>query len=115
MNAQARGAMRGKPVIVGAGAAGVMAALWMAPRPVTLLCAGNFGTGTASGWAQGGIAAAIGADDSPALHAADTIFAGAGLCDGEAVARIIDQGPWAIEYLRRSGAKFALAADGKLE
>ena len=107
--------MNGKPVIVGAGAAGLMAALMLAPRPVMLLCAGKSGTGTASGWAQGGIAAAIGADDSPALHVADTIAAGAGLCDADAAARIIESAPWAIDYLQQIGAKFALAADGNLE
>jgi L-aspartate oxidase len=107
--------MNGTPVIVGAGAAGLMAALRLAPRPVTLLCAGAFGTGTASGWAQGGIAAAIGEDDSPALHAADTIAAGAGLCDRQAVARIIEQGPWAIRVLRELGARFAEGADGRLQ
>jgi L-aspartate oxidase len=112
MTADACGTMNGKPVIVGAGAAGLMAALWMAPRPVTLLCAGKFGTGTASGWAQGGIAAAIGADDSPALHAADTIAAGAGLCNAEAVMRIMEQGPWAIDYLTQHGARFAQSGGG---
>lgn len=114
MSAPARDAMNGKPVIVGAGAAGLMAALWMAPRPVTLLCAGKFGTGTASSWAQGGIAAAIGADDSPALHAADTIAAGAGLCNAESVMRIVEQGPWAIDYLTQHGAGFAQSG-GRLE
>jgi L-aspartate oxidase len=95
------------PVIIGAGAAGLMAALCLAPRPVTVLCAGALGIGAASGWAQGGIAAAVGADDSVALHEADTIAAGAGLCDRQAVARIIAAGPWAIETLQRYGANFA--------
>jgi L-aspartate oxidase len=107
--------MNGKPVIVGAGAAGLMAALCMAPRPVVLLCAGKFGTGTASGWAQGGIAAAIGGDDSAALHAADTIAAGAGLCDAKVVARIVQAAPWAIEFLLRHGARFARRPDGGIE
>jgi L-aspartate oxidase len=99
--------MNATPVIVGAGAAGLMAALWLAPRPVTLLCGGELSSGTASSWAQGGIAAAIGSDDSAPLHAADTIAAGAGICDPQAVARIIEQAPWAIEFLLRQGAQFA--------
>jgi L-aspartate oxidase len=99
--------MNGNPVIVGAGAAGLMAALWLAPRPVTLICGGEFASGTATGWAQGGIAAAIGGDDSAQLHAADTIAAGAGLCDPQAVARIVEQAPWAIEFLNQHGARFA--------
>ncbi len=109
--ANARGQMNGQPVIVGAGAAGLTAALILAPQPVTLLCAGKFETGAASGWAQGGIAAAVGSDDSPVLHAADTIAAGAGLCDAHAVKRIIDQGPWAIDYLTKLGAKFARSGE----
>ncbi len=101
-------------VIVGGGAAGLTAALCMAPQPVTLLCAGALGTATASGWAQGGIAAAVGGDDSAALHAADTIAAGAGLCDSQAVARILQHAPWAIAFLARHGAEFA-SCHGRLE
>jgi L-aspartate oxidase len=104
-----------QPVIIGGGAAGLMAALWLAPRPVTLLCGASFGAGTASAWAQGGIAAAIGAEDAPALHAVDTIAAGAGLCDAAAVERIVKAGPWAVEFLLRQGANFAKSADGRLE
>jgi L-aspartate oxidase len=107
--------MNGQPVIVGGGAAGLTAALMLAPQPVTLLCAGKLGTETASAWAQGGVAAAVGADDNVALHAADTIAAGAGLCDARAVERIVSAGPWAIEFLLRQGAKFATHADGRLE
>ena len=46
-----------------------------------------------TGYAQGGIAAAVGPDDSPALHAADTIAAGDGLCDERAVAVLVEEGP----------------------
>jgi L-aspartate oxidase len=99
--------MKAAPVvIVGGGAAGLMAALCLAPREVLLLCGGRLGGNAASGWAQGGIAAAIGADDSAALHVADTVAAGAGLCDPAAVERIIGGGPWAIEKLLSLGAKF---------
>jgi L-aspartate oxidase len=107
--------MNNEPVIVGAGVAGLMAALCMAPRPVILLCAGKFGSGTASAWAQGGIAAAIGEDDSAALHAADTVAAGAALCDADVVARIIEAGPWAIETLLRLGARFGRDVDARIE
>lgn len=98
-------AMKQPPIIIiGGGAAGLMAALCLAPRAVWLL-SGAPGT-PASAWAQGGIAAAIGHDDTVALHSADTIAAGAGLCDSNAVARIIAGGPWAIEKLLTLGAKF---------
>ncbi|MCW8308294.1 L-aspartate oxidase [Acidiphilium sp. PA] len=92
--------------IIGAGIAGLAAALAMAPEPVTLITAGTFEHGAASLWSQGGIAAAIGVDDSPALHCADTIAAGDGLCDPDAVRRIIEQGPAVIEALRRLGVAF---------
>jgi L-aspartate oxidase len=106
--------MNAQPVIVGAGAAGLTAALCLAPRPVTLLCHGALGAGTASGWAQGGVAAAVGVEDSVALHAADTIAAGAGLCDETAVDRIVAAGPWAIEFLLGLGAAFAKERQGTL-
>jgi L-aspartate oxidase len=99
-------------VIIGAGAAGLTAAFCLSPHPVTLLCAGRLGHGAASAWAQGGIAAAIGADDSIALHADDTIAAGAGLCDPAAVTQIIQAGPEAIEFLLRLGANFARQPNG---
>jgi L-aspartate oxidase len=93
-------------VIVGAGLAGLSAALALAPLPVLLISAAPIGEQASSGWAQGGIAAAIGADDSPALHAADTRAAGDGLCDPAVVARIIAAGPRLIAALRQSGVRF---------
>jgi L-aspartate oxidase len=104
----------GQTVIIGAGAAGLMTALCLAPRPVVVLCAGAFGTETASGLAQGGIAAAVGPDDDFSLHAQDTINAGAGLCDAEVVRKIIAAGPWVIEFLNRHGADFGRNTDGAL-
>ena len=104
----------GCPVIIGGGAAGLMAALCLAPRPVVLLCGGTLGFETASGWAQGGIAAAVGPDDDFALHTQDTLSAGAGLCDAAVVRRIIEAGPWAIDFLTRLGADFGRHANGAL-
>ncbi|MEE3501531.1 L-aspartate oxidase [Acidiphilium acidophilum] len=92
--------------IIGAGIAGLTAALAMAPEPVTILTAGTLEHGAASLWSQGGIAAATLPDDSIASHIADTLAAGDGLCDPEAVARIISQGPAVIASLRRLGVAF---------
>ena len=65
-----------RPVLIcGAGIAGLWAALKLAPRPVVLLTGAPLGEGAASGWAQGGVAAALADDDSAALHTADTITA----------------------------------------
>jgi len=66
-------------IIAGAGIAGLWTALHAAPRRVILLTGAPLGQGASTAWAQGGVAAALGRDDAPDLHAADTIAAGAGL------------------------------------
>jgi len=65
-------ALNNRPVIIGGGAAGLMTALQMAPEPVLLLSKAPLGAEASSLWAQGGLAAAMGDDDDPALHLADT-------------------------------------------
>ncbi|MGC3992934.1 MAG: L-aspartate oxidase [Propionicimonas sp.] len=104
----------GGPVIVGAGLAGLTAAIELAPLPCVVLSAGAVSTGTSTGWAQGGVAAAVGPDDSPELHALDTLSAGAGLCDPDVVARLTAAGPDAIGWLTAQGAHFDRAGDGRL-
>lgn len=95
-----------QPVIIGAGLAGLSAALSFAPMPVILLAAAPLGNGSASGWAQGGIAAALGADDRAELHAEDTLAAGAGLCD-PVIARLVTMGAsGVIAWLAACGAPF---------
>jgi len=89
-------------IIVGGGVAGLMAALEAAPHPVTVLAPG----GAASALAQGGLAAAVGPGDSVALHVADTLAAGAGLCDAAAVDRIIGAAPALVARLRVLGVRF---------
>jgi L-aspartate oxidase len=78
----------GDIVIVGAGLAGLFTALKLAPAPVTLVSPAPLGEGASSAWAQGGIAAAVGEGDTPELHAADTIKAGAGIVD-ERIAHLV--------------------------
>ena len=73
-------------VIVGTGVAGLTAALGSSARRITVLTKTGLGTSGSSPWAQGGVATAIGTDDTPRLHAEDTLVAGAGLCDPNAVA-----------------------------
>ncbi|MGS0646683.1 L-aspartate oxidase [Komagataeibacter melomenusus] len=108
----------GQPLIVGAGLAGVMTAL-STTRPCVLLCAGRldaFRPPHAASWlAQGGLAAAVGADDTPALHAADTLAAGAGLCDPAIVARVTDDGPAAVRRLAALGVAWDRNPDGSLQ
>lgn len=103
------------PVIVGGGLAGLSCAIELAPAPCIVLSAGALSTGTSTGWAQGGVAAAVGADDSPEEHAADTLAAGAGLCDETVVRAITAAGPEAIDWLTRQGTRWDRNADGALK
>src|SRR5882672_5120657 len=68
-----------------------------------------------TGYAQGGIAAAVGPDDSPAQHLADTLAAGDGLCDEGAVAVLVNDGPRYVRELMDWGAAFDRGPDGALE
>lgn len=102
-------------IIVGSGVAGGMAALAAAPHPVTLIAPAAFEKNDAASWlSQGGMAAAIGEDDNIESHIADTLAAGAGLCNKDAVERIISAGPWVVEKLQSLGVKFDQSTDGKL-
>ncbi len=101
------------PVIAGAGLAGMMAALSLAPRPCLLLSASPLTREASSAWAQGGIAAAVGPDDDVALQVADTLAAGDGLCDETAVRAIVGGGPRAIERLTGFGVRFDRDEDGR--
>lgn len=99
-------------VIVGGGVAGLCAAL-SAPADATIavIDKGEAASGS-SPLAQGGLAAAVGPEDSPELHANDTVAAGAGLCDREVVADICGEGPDAVAWLRDMGCDFDRAEDG---
>ncbi|SEC32044.1 L-aspartate oxidase [Rhizobiales bacterium GAS188] len=104
----------GEPVIIGGGLAGLITALRLAPMPVTVLVRHPLGVEAASAWAQGGVAAALGEDDAPPLHAADTRAAGDGLCDPAVVERVTMAAPAAIEALTRMGVRFERDAEGRL-
>ena len=100
--------------VVGAGVAGLATALRLAPRPVTLITAAPLGAGTATAWAQGGIAAAMGVDDAPSLHADDTLAAGAGLTEPDVALRVAEAGPGLIDWLVGLGTGFDREPDGAL-
>ena len=103
------------PVIAGAGLAGLMIALHLAPNPVIVLSPAPLGLEASSAWAQGGVAAGVGPDDEVALHVADTLVAGAGLCDASAVNRILGEASAAIAHLVAIGAQFDRDAAGALK
>jgi L-aspartate oxidase len=99
-------------LIVGGGAAGLYAALSL---PCTLsvgLISKEALSLSASGWAQGGIAAALDSSDSPQLHAKDTLMAGAGLCEPDAVQFLVEQAPAQVKVLLEMGIAFDRTVDG---
>src|SRR2546426_10636898 len=93
-------------IIVGGGVAGLRAAIGLAPAGRVLVLTKAEPAESNTGYAQGGIAAAMGDDDSPALHAADTIRAGDGLCDEEAGRVPGEDGPPDLRELIAWGARF---------
>ena len=106
--------LHGDFLIIGSGIAGLRAAAELAPagRVLVLTKAGPREGNT--GYAQGGIAAAVADDDSPALHATDTLAAGDGLCDARAVSVLVEDGPRDVHELIAWGATFDRDADGEL-
>ncbi|MGB7412895.1 MAG: L-aspartate oxidase [Thermosynechococcaceae cyanobacterium] len=101
-------------LIIGGGAAGLYAALSLPSHlQVALVTKDNLAF-SASDWAQGGIAAAFTADDSPQLHAEDTLSAGAGLCDAAAVHFLVEQAPAQVEALLKMGIAFDRRQDHQL-
>jgi L-aspartate oxidase len=101
-------------LILGAGVAGLFTALKLAPFPSLILAGARPGVSGSSAWAQGGIAAAVGKGDTWQSHAADTIAAGAGLCDPKIVELVAREAPARIEDLVQFGAPFDRNPDGTL-
>lgn len=93
-------------LIIGAGLAGLYLALKLAPRRCLVIAPYGPGQGAASAWAQGGIATAIAAGDSPDAHARDTIAVGGGLVDPLVAKAICAGGPDLVDDLARLGAPF---------
>ncbi len=93
-------------LLVGSGAAGLYAALCLPDTYRVGLITKDVLTQSASDWAQGGIAAAMAPEDSPKFHQADTLKAGVGLCDPQAVAQLVEQAAPCIEALLALGVPF---------
>ncbi len=93
-------------LVIGAGAAGLYTALCLPEHLHVGLINKNILPVSASDWAQGGIAAAIAPEDSAALHVQDTLAAGAGLCDLEAVKFLVEEAPACIDSLVKMGVAF---------
>ncbi len=93
-------------IVVGAGVAGLRAAIALASTGRVLVIAKDSLRESSSEYAQGGIAAALSDDDEVALHEQDTLTAGDGLCDLAAVRTLVEEGPVAVEQLMQWGTAF---------
>jgi len=100
-------------LVIGAGVAGLRAAIELAKSGGVLVIAKDSLRESSSEYAQGGIAVALSDDDEVALHEQDTLYAGDGLCDQAAVHTLVEEGPSAIQDLIEWGAEFDRAG-GKL-
>ena len=97
------------PLVVGSGVAGLSTALGL--EAAAVVSAGALGS---TWWAQGGIAAAVGEDDKPEFHTADTLAVSGGLAVREAVEMLTEGGPAAIQRLVDLGARFDLDLEGEV-
>jgi len=101
-------------IVVGSGMAGLITALSLAPRQVTLITKTPGPESGSSLWAKGGIAAAIGPGDTPEAHAEDTLSAGAGLADPRRALELTREGADSLRLLIHEGVPFDRALDGTL-
>ena len=101
-------------VVVGSGIAGLTTALKASRSGSVLLVTKTELDAGSTRWAQGGIAAALGPGDSPSDHLTDTLVAGAGLCDEEAVRVLVTEGPDLVRELVDLGTRFDLDHAGDL-
>ncbi|MEV0257959.1 L-aspartate oxidase [Streptomyces sp. NPDC050732] len=103
-------------VVVGSGVAGLTAALRCAAAGLktVVVTKARLDDGSTR-WAQGGVAAALGEGDTPEQHLDDTLVAGAGLCDEEAVRILVTEGPDAVRRLIDTGAHFDTGPEGTIE
>jgi L-aspartate oxidase len=99
-------------LVIGAGVAGLRAAIELADAGRVLVVAKDSLAESSSEYAQGGIAVALSDDDEVELHEQDTLNAGDGLCDRAAVHTLVEEGPAAIEQLMEWGAEFDRAGAG---
>src|SRR5918912_1024796 len=104
--------IRTRFLVVGSGVAGLHTAWRASTGGEVLVLTKRSLFDSATAYAQGGIAAALGAGDSPELHRQDTLAAGAALCDREAVEVLVEEGPARVQELFAAGARFDLAPGG---
>ena len=107
--------LRTRFLVVGSGVAGLHTAWRASLGAEVMLLTKRSLFDSATAYAQGGIAAALGAGDSPKLHWQDTLAAGAALCDEDAVRVLVEEGPARVRELQVAGADFDLTPNGALK
>src|SRR5919201_7100844 len=107
--------LRARFLVIGSGVAGLHTAWRASNAGDVVLVTKRSLFDSATAYAQGGIAAALGAGDSPDLHRRDTLAAGAALCDSEAVEVLVEEGPARVQELFAAGARFDLAPGGRFK
>jgi L-aspartate oxidase len=108
---------RADVVVIGSGIAGLTAALRVReglPGGHVMVVTKDLLSAGSTTWAQGGIAAALGPEDTPEEHLTDTLVAGAGLCDEDAVRTLVTEGPDAVRELIGLGTQFDQTPAGEL-
>ena len=105
--------LRTRFVVIGSGVAGLHTAWRAADHGEVVVLTKRTLRDSATAYAQGGIAAALGAGDSPELHRQDTLAAGAALCDAAAVEVLVAEGPARVRELADAGAVFDTELDGR--
>lgn len=93
-------------IVIGAGIAGLFTAIRASENQSVLMITKKSLLDSNTRYAQGGIAAVISDEDSPAYHSQDTLLAGAGLCDNEAVDALVHEGPKGVRRLVKMGTQF---------
>ena len=104
--------IRTRFLVIGSGVAGLHTAWRAAEHSDVIMMTKRSLFDSATAYAQGGIAAALGAGDSPELHRRDTLAAGAALCDAAAVEVLVKEGPARVRELHAAGADFDLEPSG---
>ena len=102
-------------VIVGGGVAGLTTALNLAPRKVCIITKSTLGVNTSSMWAQGGIAAAVGINDSVKSHIEDTVATAKGLADENVIVKVVNEAKNIINDLESFGVNFDKNDDGSFD
>ena len=107
--------IRTRFLVVGSGVAGLHTAWRASEKGEVMILTKRSLFDSATAYAQGGIAAALGAGDSPELHRQDTLAAGGALCDAAAVEVLVEEGPARVRELQTAGAAFDLEPGGNFK